>query len=304
MTHARRPRKPRLHDSGTPLAATAPTGRVGSLDGDVEGFSPAPKRAGRSLASGPTPMTWPVADTAIPWSRRPARLGEAVVASLIDRIVSRTLPPGSSLPAEPVLCQDYSVSRSVIRESLKLLEEKGLLVVKQGHGTTILPTEHWNLLDPLVLKAVIASDDTRAIFDDLIDIRAALESQMAQRAAIKITDTQLHELHSHLVALEGMLNDPDGYAAGDISYHDMISRFSGHQLARSILRSVQPLALTSTYYSRTHRAPEDNMRSHRGHVAIYKQLSKRDPEGAARAVKAHILSSWEIYKKRAQAALG
>ena len=70
-------------------------------------------------------MTWPVADTAIPWSRRPARLGEAVVASLIDRIVSRTLPPGSSLPAEPVLCQDYSVSRSVIRESLKLLEEKG-----------------------------------------------------------------------------------------------------------------------------------------------------------------------------------
>ena len=125
-----------------------------------------------------------------------------------------------------------------------------------------------------------------------------------ERAANKITDAQLDELHSHLIELERMLNDPDGYAEGDISYHDMISRFSGHQLARSILRSVQPLALTSTYYSRTHRVPEDNMRSHRGHVAIYKQLSKRDPEGAARAVKAHILSSWEIYKNRAQAALG
>jgi DNA-binding FadR family transcriptional regulator len=175
--------------------------------------------------------------------------------------------------------------------------------VKQGHGTTILPTEHWNLLDPLVLKAVIASDDTLAIFDDLIDVRAALESQMAGRAATKITDPQLDELHSHLMELERMLDDTDGYAQGDISYHEMISRFSGHQLARSILRSVQPLALTSTYYSRTHRVPEDNMRSHRGHVAIYKQLSKRDPEGAARAAKAHILSSWEIYKKRAQASL-
>jgi DNA-binding FadR family transcriptional regulator len=267
----------------------------------VEGFSPAPKWVGRPHAKVPVAMTWPLADSAIPWRRRPARLGEAVVASLIDRIVTGTLPVGSSLPAEPVLCQDYSVSRSVIRESLKLLEEKGLVVVKQGHGTTILPMAHWNLLDPMVLKTVIESDDSKAIFDDLIDIRAALESEMARRAATKMTDTQLDELHSHLMELGRMLDDTDGYAEGDISYHDLISRFSGHQLARSILRSVQPLALTSTYYSRTHRVPEDNIRSHRGHVAIYNQLARRDPEGAARAVKTHILSSWEIYKDRAQA---
>ena len=266
-------------------------------------LSPAPKRSGRPRTRLPTAMTWPVAETAIPWSRRPARLGEAVVGSLIDRIITGKLPPGSPLPAEPVLCQDYGVSRSVIRESLKLLEEKGLVVLKQGHGTSILPPEHWNLLDPLVLKTVISSDDTLAIFDDLIDVRAALESQMARRAATKITDAQLDELHSHIMKLERMFDDTDGYAEGDIVYHDMISRFSGHQLARSILRSVQPLALTSTYYSRTHRVAEDNIRSHRGHVAIYKQLAKRDPEGAARAVNAHILSSWEIYKNRAQAAL-
>ena len=196
------------------------------------------------------------------------------------------------------------MSRSVIRESLKLLEEKGLVVVKQGHGTTILPTEHWNLLDPLVLRAVIASDDTLAIFDDLIDVRAALESRMAQRTATKITDAQLDELHSQIMRLERMLDDLDGYTEGDLYFHDTISRLSGHQLARSILRSVQPLAMSSPYYSRTHRVPEDNRRSHRGHVAIYKQLAKRDPEGAARAVKTHILSTWEFHKKRAQASLG
>jgi DNA-binding FadR family transcriptional regulator len=268
----------------------------------VEGFSPALRRGDRPHV--PTAMTSPVADSApIPWRRRPARLGEAVVASLTDRIVTGQLPPGSPLPAEPVLCQDYGVSRSVIRESLKLLEEKGLLVVKQGYGTTILPPENWNLLDPLVLKTVISNDSTLAIFDDLIDVRAALESQMAQRTATKITDAQLEELHSQIMRLEGMLDDLDGYTEGDLYYHDTISRFSGHQLARSILRSVQPLAMSSTYYSRTHRVPEDNIRSHRGHVAIYKQLAKRDPKGAARAVNEHILSSWEIYKDRAQASL-
>ena len=108
--------------------------------------------SGRPHAKVPAAMTWPAAETAIPWRRRPARLGEAVVASLIDRIVTGSLPPGSSLPAEPVLCQDYSVSRSVIRESLKLLEEKGLVIVKQGQGTTILPIRALELLDPVVLR--------------------------------------------------------------------------------------------------------------------------------------------------------
>jgi DNA-binding FadR family transcriptional regulator len=271
----------------------------------VEGVLPALDRADRLCAPAAAAMTSPVVDSAaIPWRRRPARLGEAVVASVTERIVTGQLPPGSPLPAEPVLCQDYGVSRSVIRESLKLLEEKGLLVVKQGHGTTILPPENWNLLDPLVLKTVISGDSTLAIFDDLIDVRAALESQMAQRTAVKITDAQLGELRSQIVRLEGMLNDLDGYTEGDLYYHDMISRFSGHQLARSILRSVQPLALSSTYYSRTHNVREDNVRSHRGHVDIYEQLEKRDPKGAARAVSEHILGSWEIYRERARASLG
>ena len=127
---------------------------------------------------------------------------------------------------------------------------------------------------------------------------------MAQRTAVKITDAQLAELRSQIVSLEGMLNDLDGYTEGDLYYHDTISRFSGHQLARSILRSVQPLALSSTYYSRTHSVREDNVRSHRGHVEIYEQLEKRDPEGAGRAVNEHILGSWAIYRERARASLG
>jgi DNA-binding FadR family transcriptional regulator len=201
------------------------------------------------------------------------------------------------LPAEPVLCQDFGVSRSVIRESLKLLEEKGLVVVKQGHGTTVLASDQWNLLDPLVLSAVIRNDHTLNIFDDLVDVRTALESQMARRAATAITGAQLGQLKSQLQELETLLDQPPEYAERDLLYHDTISRFSGHELARSILRSVQPLAMASAYYGETHRTREDNVRSHRGHVAIFKQLAKRDPDGAARAVKAHILGSWAVHKK-------
>jgi len=216
---------------------------------------------------------------------------------LIDQIVSGALPAGSSLPPEPVLCEDFKVSRSVIRESVKLLEEKGLVVARQGQGTTIQPVDHWSLLDPLVLDAYIRHDRSLAVFDDLIEVRAALEGQMARRAAARMTKDQFEELHSRLVELEELLEDPERYADVDLAYHDLIARFSGHLLARSVLRTVQPTALANAYYGRTHRTPDDNVRSHRGHASIYEQLLTGDPDGAAKAVEEHVLGSWETYKR-------
>jgi DNA-binding FadR family transcriptional regulator len=231
---------------------------------------------------------------------RPARLNHLVVSSLVDEIVSGNLPVGSSLPPEQVLCQDFKVSRSVTRESIKLLEEKGLVVARQGQGTTVQPVDNWNLLDPLVLDAYIRNDRSLTIFDDLMEVRAALESQMASRAAIRLNETQLEELRARLLELESLLEDPSRYTVADIAYHDLIAQFSGHLLARSVLRTVQPIALANAYYGRTHRSHEDNLRSHYGHAIIFDALVNRDSEGAARAVEEHILGSWETYKRSLQ----
>ena len=166
------------------------------------------------------------------WPRRPARLGHAVVATLAGQVVSGALPEGAALPPEPVLGETFGVSRSVIRESLKVLEEKSLVVVRQGYGTTVQGRDQWQLLDPLVLKAVIEFDSTLAIFDDLIEVRATLESQMARRAANRLTEAQLNELKAYLDHLDGLIPDPMEYGRAELAYHDAITRFSGNQLAR------------------------------------------------------------------------
>ena len=228
---------------------------------------------------------------------RPTRLSYLVISSLMDQIISGSLSTGFSLPPEPLLCQQFKVSRSVIRESVKLLEEKGLVVARQGQGTTVQSVDQWNLLDPLVLDAYIRNDRSLTIYDDLMEVRAALEGQMARRAAMTMSESQLEELHSRLQVLESLLNDPDLYTEADIAYNDLINRYSGHLLARSILRTVQPIALANAYYGRTHRSLEDNLRSHHGHAAIYEEISNRNPEGAAAAVENHILGSWETYKQ-------
>jgi DNA-binding FadR family transcriptional regulator len=228
---------------------------------------------------------------------RPARLNHIVVSSLINEVVSGNLSVGSSLPPEQILCEDFKVSRSVVRESVKILEEKGLVVARQGQGTTVQPVDLWNLLDPLVLDAYIRNDRSLSIFDDLMEVRAALESQMASRAATRLSAEQLEEVHERLMELESLLEDPPRYTAADIAYHDLIAGFSGHLLARSILRTVQPVALANAYYGRTHRSREDNLRSHDGHATIFEALAKRDPVAAASAVEDHILGSWETYKR-------
>ena len=86
------------------------------------------------------------------WARRPANLARAITAKLVGRIVRGDHPSGTSLPPEPVLCEIFSVSRTVIREAMKVLQEKGLVQVRQGAGTLVTPSSMWNVLDELVLE--------------------------------------------------------------------------------------------------------------------------------------------------------
>jgi DNA-binding FadR family transcriptional regulator len=224
--------------------------------------------------------------------RRPARLATAVLLTMVDKIVGGELLPESSLPTESTLCEIFGVSRTVIREALKLLEAKGLVRVKQGQGTTVGPSEQWDLLDPLILDAAMRYADSFEILDDVIDVRVALECQMASRAAMRMTDAQLRELHDALTDLGKLLDQPEHYQQAEGDYHDLILRGSGNRLGRSIIHSIHPRARINVRYRGIGVSADHMMMSHRGHAAIYERLAARDPDGAAEVMREHILRSW------------
>lgn len=68
---------------------------------------------------------------------RGAKLGTTVVEQLVDDIVRGALPPGTALPPEADLCEEFGVSRTVIRESVKVIQEKGLVRIEHGRGTQV-----------------------------------------------------------------------------------------------------------------------------------------------------------------------
>lgn len=235
--------------------------------------------------------------------RRPARLGAVVVSELLDRIVSGELPQQSMLPNEPALCEAFGVSRTVIREAVKVLEEKGLLHARQGQGTTVAPYDSWNLLDPMVLAASVRHDHELRMLDDIVDVRRVLEAQMARQAATHATAANLTEIKELLGKLAEQVATPEVYILTDVDFHDAVMRASGNRLARAVVRTVHSEARASTRYNGTPQRSDCEV-SNVGHTAIYERIAARDPDGAAEAMSEHILQRWKARRPSRPAADG
>jgi DNA-binding FadR family transcriptional regulator len=226
-----------------------------------------------------------------PWPRRPARLAHAVVESLTDSIVSGAIPSGSTLPVEPELCETFGVSRITIREAVKSLEAKGLVRARQGSGTTVTPSEEWNLLDPVVLAATVQHDDELFVLDQLVGVRSVLEAQMAAQAAELATDDDLREIERLLGRLDEEIATPARFIETDVLFHDRIMQASRNRLGRSIVRTVHTQARSTFLYTGTpdgHACEQANTE----HRRIAERLLARDPQGAAQAMTAHIEAAW------------
>ncbi|MBB2910345.1 DNA-binding FadR family transcriptional regulator [Streptosporangium becharense] len=225
------------------------------------------------------------------WPKRPRRLASVVVSTLVDRIVAGHFPPGTPLPPEPVLCETFDVSRTTIREAVKVLEEKGLVRARQGSGTSVTDEDDWNLLDPMVLSATVRHDDELRTLDQLVDVRQALESQMAAQAALAATDADLREIEAVLERLTAQTRTPELFVETDVAFHERVMTASGNRLGRAVVRTVHAEARTSLRYT-GHPRPEDCELSNAGHAEVYRCLLARDPDGAASAMSTHILEAW------------
>jgi GntR family galactonate operon transcriptional repressor len=232
------------------------------------------------------------------WPRRPARLATAVVEDLVDRIVAGELPVGSALPTEPVLCEMFSVSRTVIREAVKSLEGMRLVHAQQGLGTRVCDAVDWDLLNPVVLAASVRHDAERSILEDLVSVRRALESQMAGQASRSATELQLAHIEAALLQAQAEEENTARFLRADLAFHDAIMEASGNRFARAVIHTVNTEAFRSLRYI-GEPSRDDCRQSNREHQKIFDKLRARDDSQAARAMDDHIFGSW--LKRRPQA---
>lgn len=218
-------------------------------------------------------------------------LGVVVVDELVDAIVSGRLAPGDALPPEGPLSEQFGVSRTVVRESVKRIEEKGLVTIARGRGTEVRPMTAWNTMDRVVLTALIKHDETLGILDELSVVRAQLESVMAAEAAQRRSDEQIAELDRAMQRMRESTADEDVFRAADVAFHETVMELSRNRLAGNIARTLMDHALESSRYHGVD-TPDAFALTLREHEAVHAAISEGDPVRAQDAMNNHILEAW------------
>jgi GntR family transcriptional regulator, galactonate operon transcriptional repressor len=227
-----------------------------------------------------------------PASGRPVRRSDAVVDNLVERIVSGELPSGAVVPTEPTLCAAYGVSRTVVREAVKSLEEKGLVIAFQGIGTLVSGEDAWNMLDPHVLRAIVRHDEQYDVLDQLIAVRSALESDMAAKAARRATPDDIRELELLMDELDASIRTPELMDDLDVGFHQRLMLVSGNVLGRAIVRTVHAEARRSLRYL-GHSSIADRKLTNGQHRAVLLAIVNGDAESASALMAAHIADAWQ-----------
>lgn len=220
------------------------------------------------------------------------RIGATVLRELVRSIVTGELAPEDVLPPEAELSTEFGVSRTVIRETMKRLQEKGMVQVVQGRGTHVLPHTTWNVLDPLVLATMISNDRTLGVLDDLSVVRGALEAAMAASAAEAVNDQARAQLQDRLALMTETINDSAAFRDADVQFHLTVMELSENALAENIARTLIVHAVDSDRYTGVDPARAFELTIEE-HERIVEAISAGDREAARVAMGEHILSSWQ-----------
>ncbi len=219
------------------------------------------------------------------------RLASVVVDDLARRIISGSLPVSAPLPTEEALCREFGFSRTVMREGLKLLEERGLVRVEQGRGTTVQPREHWNMLDRDVLRIALEYDEDMTLISDLVAVRRVLEGEMARAAAARLGDEDLGALEESLERMAAAVDDYSAFDALDHGFHRILMRASASEIGSTIVAAIHDYARENATF---HAPAAAELLTHTvaEHRAILDALAARDGDLAAQRMVAHIESAW------------
>ena len=179
-------------------------------------------------------------------------LHEQVVEQMQELIFEKHLRSGSRLPGERELCERFGVSRTVIREASKVLAQRGLLVIEPGRGTFVtLPAEHD------VARSIALFARARDVsFANLVEVRRALEPEIAELAAARATETHVQRLQACIEVMDRSLTDPEAYVAADQEFHSVLAEATGNDISHRHHRGDrQPRPERPTAHVRDPRGP-------------------------------------------------
>lgn len=208
-----------------------------------------------------------------------------VAGRLLERLTDGTLEPGTRLPPERRLAESLGVGRSAVREALAALEILGIVDVRPGSGTYLRGSASELLPQTLSWGLMIGSRST----DQLMELRAGLESFTARLAAERVDEARLERLRTTIETMREGLEDVEAFVAADSSFHALLGEAAGNPVVTDLLTVTRQLL--RVYNDRAVHEGEDMRTALDEHSEILAALEAHDGDRAASAMIAHMASA-------------
>ncbi len=211
-------------------------------------------------------------------------LHEQTVAEIGGWILGGKYAPNALLPRERELCDILGVSRTTVREAIRVLVAKGMLETRTRVGVCVLPRINWRLLDGEVLSwhPDIGSDSQ--LLDELLEARRIFEPEAARLAAERANSSDLAEIEKSYNAMaKAMPGSYEDACAADLAFHSAVI-LASHNLV--LINLIDPLrASLRAILAITNRASNAAMESAlEEHFELLEAIRLRDPERAVATV--------------------
>jgi len=209
------------------------------------------------------------------------------LANLIGRrILNGELRPGDQLPPETELLAQTGVSRTTMREAVKLLVSKGLVEAKPKFGTRVRPGTDWNLLDPTVLRWQF---DNRDDLDELLllfEIRRLIEPEAAALAAARSTDVKREAIGKAYDALDVSSRTQVNLIEADVNFHLSVLDAAENKYLLSLGTVIEMAIKSTARFSRLR--PGGLQHAMPMHKTVYESILSQRPEVARAHMRALI----------------
>ncbi|MFE9119203.1 FadR/GntR family transcriptional regulator [Streptomyces sp. NPDC007172] len=207
-----------------------------------------------------------------------------VLESLGLAITAGEYPPGSVLRTDE-LAQRFDVSRTVVREVIRVLESMYLVESRRRVGVTVQPAEQWNVYDPQVIRWRLAGADRPRQLRSLTVLRSAVEPVAAGLAALRATPAQCADLTEQALGMVATSRGRqlEAYLVHDVAFHRIVLNASGNEMFAR-LGDVVAEVLTG----RTHHQvmfPDPDPAAVTLHVRVAEAVRARDTAEAERLTR-------------------
>ncbi len=212
--------------------------------------------------------------------KKTGSLIESASEAIIELILEKKMGPGDKLPNEFDLAQQLGVGRNTVREAIRRLAARNILVIRQGAGTFVADNTGIPE-DPLGLT-FIGNDPELAM--EVNDVRMIIEPVAAELAALNASPQQISRMEELCEQLRQACQKGDSYRAYDLAFHSMVGECSGNSILTKIMYILTESASVSIRIEYDHR--RDMV--YKEHKMILNAIRRKDSIGAKYAMIAHL----------------